>query len=124
MAAGAYATVQRGGHLPTPTQADFWETFLRFCKSNHNRRTIESFLFRYFKGYRKTPTRLVPSHRHPILNDIDVEEVFTFISERIAAPATSVQLKTAVERVWESLTIEIGNVFSRFTANAETRRLY
>jgi hypothetical protein len=50
--------------------------------------------------------------------------VFTFISERIAAPATSPQLRVAVEKVWDALTEEIGNVFSKFPANRASHTLY
>lgn len=124
VAAGAYATVQHGGKIQAPTQSNFWSTFLRFCKWTENNKIIESFLFRYFLGYRHVPSRLSPMRRYELLNEIEVEEVFTFISERIAASATSPQLKTAVERVWDSLTEEIGNVFTKFPANRKSRALY
>lgn len=51
--AGAVAKIQGGAKISIPTQATFWSTFLRFCKSDANRKTIESFLFRYFLGYNK-----------------------------------------------------------------------
>src|ERR1700722_3819301 len=124
VASGAYATVQPGGKIHAPTQKNFWSTFLRFYVWTDNYLTIESFLFRYFLGYRKVPTRLKPTEPRALLNTIDVEEVFTFISERIAAPATSPQLKGAVERVWSALTAEIGAVFSKFPANTASRGLY
>lgn len=122
--AGAYAIVQAGGQVPIPTQANFWVTFLRFCKSSKNRKTIEAFLFRYFLGYGKKPSRITPSKRQALLSRIDVEEVFTFLSERARAPSTSSQLRTYVQRVWTALTDEIGQVFHRFKANAATRGLY
>jgi hypothetical protein len=124
VASGAHATVQHGGKIPAPTQENFWGTFLRFCQWTENYKIIESFLFRYFLGYGKVPTRLRLMERLALLNEIEVEEVFTFISERIAAPATSPQLKVAVEKVWAALTAEIGTVFSKFPANADSRKLY
>ena len=123
-AADAHATVQHGGRIDVPTQKEFWSTFLRFCKRSENKKIIESFLFRYFIGYRKVPSRLTTLQRYQKLDALEVEEVFTFISERIAAPATSSQLRTAVDKVWEALTEEIGNVFSKFPANANSRKLY
>ena len=122
--AGAVATVQAGGHLPIPTQSTFWETFLRFCVGANRRRDIESFLFRYFRGYARPPTRLAAPARRKQLAPIDVEEVFTFLSERIRAPSTSPQLKTYSLRVWDALVSEIGNVFRRFEANTQTRRIF
>src|SRR5438034_11756648 len=80
--AGAFTTVQHGGRIKIPTQETFWETFLRFCKSTDNRNDIESFLFRYFLGYGKAPGRSNSAARRKMLKGIDVEEVFTFLSER------------------------------------------
>lgn len=122
--AGATATVQAGGKIPIPTQATFWNTFLRFCCSRKNRTDIESFLFRYFLGYGKTPARLSPAERRKILAPIDVEEVFTFLSERARAPSTSPQLRAYTFKIWEALVSEIGNVFSRFEPNAKTRSIF
>lgn len=110
--------------MPIPTQANFWVTFLRFCRSSRNRKMIEAFLFRYFLGYRKKPSRITPSRREDLLSRIDVEEVFTFLSERARAPSTSPQLRTYVQKVWAALTEEIGQVFHRFKPNAATRGLY
>lgn len=120
----AYAAVQGGGRLECPTQRSFWSTFLRLSKSSANRKIIESFLFRYFLAYKKPPNRKRAASRREILNAIDVEEVFTFLSERISAPATSPQLRTSAQKVWEALVSEVGHVFSRFEANRETRRTY
>lgn len=122
--AGAYATVQAGGRIPIPTQTNFWVTFLRFCKSSNNRSAIERFLFRYFLGYGKKPSRITPSKRAELLGQIDVEEVFTFLSERSRAPSTSSQLRTYVQKVWKALAEEIGRVFRRFSVNSSTRSLY
>ena len=122
-AAGATATVQRGGKVAIPTQTTFWQTFLRFSADN-DRKIIESFLFRYFMGYAKVPSRLKPATRHKLLAHIDVEEVFTFLSERVRAPGTSAQLRTAATQVWDALTGELGPVFSRFKPNSATRRMY
>lgn len=98
--------------------------FLRFCKSDRERKSIESFLFRYFLGYRKMPTRLSRAQRRKLLAPIDVEEVFTFLSERARAPSTSPQLRTYAHLIWSALVSEIGNVFGRFTANAKTRSVF
>jgi hypothetical protein len=122
--AGAYATVQAGGRVPIPTQANFWVTFLRFCNSSKNRNVVEAFLFRYFLGYGKKPSRITPTKKADLLSRIDVEEVFTFLSERSRAPSTSTQLRTYVQKVWRALAEEIGRVFHRFTANKATRTLY
>ena len=124
LGAGAYATVQAGGRVAIPTQATFWATFLRFCRGIQNRTEIESFLFRYFLGYGRMPTRLTATQRRSLLAPIDVEEVFTFLSERSRAPSTSPQLRTYATRVWEALLVEIGGVFSRFGANKRTRSTY
>lgn len=107
-----------------PTQANFWVTFLRLCKSSKNRDTIERFLYRYFLGYGKKPSRISPTTRAELFSQIDVEEVFTFLSERARAPSTTSQLKTYVQKVWGALAEEIGRVFRRFKANGATRRLY
>jgi SIR2-like protein len=122
--AGAYAQVQGAGRIPIPTQATFWPTFLRFCKNKTNRRVIESFLFRYFLGYDKVPSRLKPAKRWLRLAKVDVEEVFTFVSERVRAPATSPQLRTYAEGVWNALVTEISVVFGRFRPNKSTRRTF
>lgn len=122
--AGATAIVQAGGKIPIPTQATFWNTFLRFCSSRRNRIDIESFLFRYFLGYGKTPARLTPIERRKLLTNIDVEEVFTFLSERARAPSTSPQLRTYALKIWNALVSEIGNVFLHFKPNVKTRSVY
>ena len=122
--AGAVAIVEAGGHVAIPTQATFWSTFLRFCGSASRKRAIESFLFRYFLGYRKVPSRLSAKARRNQLAPIDVEEVFTFLSERVRAPSTSPQLRTYSLSIWNALLAEIGHVFRRFDANANTRRTF
>lgn len=122
--AGAYALVQGGGRLAIPMQTTFWDTFLRFCHSDQNRKTIESFLFRYFLGYARVPTRIPSTKRRTFLRNIDVEEVFTFLSERARAPSTSTALRGYAKRVWKALIDEFTNVFNRFKANAHTRRIY
>ena len=84
--AGAVARVQAGGSVPIPLQSDFWDVFLRFSRGINNRHLIEQFLFRYFYGYSRVPSRAVASSRRSMLSPIDVEEVFTFLSERGRAP--------------------------------------
>lgn len=88
--AGATASVQGGGIVPIPTQATFWDTFLRFCSSQRNRDLIESFLFRYFLGYARVPARTNAKKRRAMLRDVDVEEVFTFLSERARASLVAI----------------------------------
>lgn len=122
--AGAVATVQGGGKIPIPTQATFWDTFLRFVRRPKNRRVIESFLFRYFLGYAKVPPRSKPGSRRRMLRDIDVEEVFTFLSERARAPATSASLRTYALTVWSALLAEMHPVFSRFKGTRATRKVF
>ncbi len=58
------------------------------------------------------------------LSVVDVEEVFTFLSERARAPSTSAQLRSYVEQVWDALMSEIGNVFSKFPPTPGTRKTY
>lgn len=62
--------------------------------------------------------------RRDLLTPIDVEEVFTFLSERTRAPSTSPQLRTYAQQIWTALANEIGHVFSRFAPNAQTRSVY
>jgi hypothetical protein len=122
--AGAYTTKQGGGRISIPTQSTFWDTFLRFCQNNQHRKTIEEFLYRYFLDYKKVPSRASEATRRRQLAPIDVEEVFTFLSERNYAPSVSPQLKAYTSRVWSALLEEIGQVFRHFTANRETRTAY
>lgn len=124
LGAGANAPIQGGGHLPIPTQATFWPILLRFCQSNKNRRDIESFLFRYFLGYGRTPARASIAKRRQQLKNVDVEEVFTFLSERARAPSTSPALRGYATRIWTALVAELSNVFGRFGANNQTRHVY
>lgn len=124
LGAGSYVSVQGGGEIPIPTQDTFWETFFRFCGSQRNRSDIEGFLFRYFLNYSRTPSRSKPSARRKLLKSIDVEEVFTFLSERNTAPGVSPQLRTRTKLVWSALIQEVGSVFSRFLPNAKTRKAY
>jgi hypothetical protein len=122
--AGATADIQGGGRIAIPTQATFWDTFLRFSRSPRNRSEIESFLFRYFLGYSRTPARLTPSKRRQMLSNVDVEEVFTFLSERARAPASSAALRTYADKVWVALLAEFGHVFGRFAASSRTRSIF
>jgi hypothetical protein len=62
--------------------------------------------------------------RRKHLNDIDVEEAFTFLSERAEAPSTTPQLRAYASEIWDALVEETGTVFSRFTQNAATRKTY
>jgi hypothetical protein len=59
-----------------------------------------------------------------MLKGIDVEEVFTFLSERNRAPRTSIQFQAYTKKVWEALLSEIGQVFARFRPNVDTRRVF
>jgi len=122
--AGAYASVQHGGHLPIPMQSTFWDTFLRFCRSSKNRRHIESFLFRYFKGYARVPARIESRKRRAMFADVSVEEVFTFLSERARAPSTSPALRREAIKIWATLLSELPKVFRRFEPNSATRAVY
>lgn len=121
---GAYASVQHGGKLPIPMQTTFWDTFLRFCASEQNRNDIESFLFRYFKGYARVPARVKASRRRRMFRSVDVEEVFTFLSERTRAPSTSPALRAYATKIWAALTTELPTVFRRFGPNVRTRAAY
>jgi hypothetical protein len=122
--AGAFAATQGGGRVPIPTQNTFWDTFLRFCASRDNKQLIEAFLYRYFLDYARVPARAGDAARRRQLSPIDVEEVFTFLSERNNAPSVSPQLKSYASRVWSALLEEVGHVFGRFHANRQTRHQY
>ena len=122
-AIGAYVPTQGGGRLAIPTQAEFWKVFLRIAGTTKASKQIESFLFRYFLGYSRVPARTSATDRRAMLAKVDVEEVFTFLSERSKAPSSSAQLKKYADRVWLDLVGQIGKVFSRFEPNKRTRRL-
>lgn len=122
--AGAYAVVQHGGHVRIPMQSAFWGVFLRFCKNKDNRTRIESFLFRYFLGYDRVPARATLEMRRRLLQSIDVEEVFTFLSERMRAPSTSPALRREASKIWSALVLELPNVFGHFGANHVTRAVF
>jgi hypothetical protein len=124
LGAGACAVIQGGNTLPIPTQSSFWDVFIRFCVSKNNRKTIESFLFTYFLGYSRVPAKLSAAKRRELLSAVDVEEVFTFLSERAQAPATTPSMRTYTKKVWLALVEEIQNVFGHFKANTKTRNLY
>ncbi|AXK79622.1 hypothetical protein DW352_03260 [Pseudolabrys taiwanensis] len=124
LGAGAVAKIQGGGAVAIPTQVTFWEIFLRFVKKTKNRQDIENFLFRYFLNYQKTPNRTKALARRKQLSPIDVEEVFTFLSERNNAPGVSPQLRSRTTKIWDALIEEIGQVFGRFPANKRTRSVY
>lgn len=122
-AAGAAAYVEGGGSVSIPMSGTFWPTFLRFC-SAPSRDMIQAFLFRYFMGYSRVPARWKAAVRREALASIDLEEVFTFLSERIRAPGTSSQLRSYANQIWSALVREIGPVFRRFEANSMTRKTY
>ncbi len=122
--AGAFVTVQKSGRIPIPTQNDFWQTVLRFANPI-DRKVIEAFLFRYFNGYKKTPTRVKPGERRKLFNQVDVEEVFTFLSERTSTSTISSQLKTYFqETIWEALIRSVASTFRKFNSNKQTRAIY
>jgi hypothetical protein len=121
---GAKATANvPGGTVDIPLQSEFWQTVLRFA-NKVDRARVESLLFKYFAGYRRVPSRVHGITRTRLLSEIDVEEVFTFLSERSRAPSTSKQLKTYVDEVWNLLVSAVGVAFRRFAPNARTRRIF
>ena len=101
----------------------FWPTFLRFCSAS-SCEMIQGFLFRYFMGYSRVPARWKAAAMREALASIELEGVFTFLSERIRAPGTSSQLRFYANRVWSALVGEIGPVFRRFQPNSMTRKTY
>jgi hypothetical protein len=122
--AGAVTSVQHGGTIPIPMQSDFWDTTLRFA-DNDDRKLIEAFLFKYFKGYRKTSPKVKPSERRKFFGEVSVEEVFTFLSERISSATISPQLRTYYhEKVWEPLIRSVTATFRRFKSNTNTLSVY
>lgn len=121
---GAVTSVQHGGKIRIPMQIDFWDTLLRFATAR-NRKIIEAFLFKYFKGYKKTPPKVHPSERRKYFGDVSVEEVFTFLSERISTVTISPQLRTYYQdQVWEALIESISSTFKRFKSNSQTLAIY
>lgn len=98
--------------------------FLRFVPSGNNRKLIQSFLFRYFLGYQRVPARLSSVRRRRALRPIDVEEVFTFLSERVQAPSTTAQFRTYALHIWQALLAETGRVFRRFEPTNRSRWVY
>lgn len=123
-AAGAYTSAQRSGKIKIPTQADFWSTVLKYAKSS-DKSTIESFLFRYFKMYSRIPARLSHSERGRQLNDVNVEEVFTFLTERMSTESISASLRAYfANEVWPSLLSAVSRTFGKFTDNEDTRSVY
>jgi hypothetical protein len=124
LGAGAYAKIQRGGKIYIPTQVDFWDTLLRYASAK-DRDIIEAFLYRYFKGYHKTPSKLNHNRRRKAFKEVDVEEVFTFLSERVSTPTITPQLKTYFQdSVWPALIRSISSTFGKFHANTSTRAIY
>jgi hypothetical protein len=105
-------------------QSAFWGTFLRFCRSKKNRRHIESFLFRYFMGYARVPAKVRPRKRRNMLADVNVEEVFTFLSERARAPSTSSSMRREARDIWAAMVSELPSMFGRFKPNTKTRAIY
>ncbi|WP_183792992.1 SIR2 family protein, partial [Tunturiibacter gelidoferens] len=79
---------------------------------------------RYFLGYDRAPARLNPAMRRKCFQSVDVEEVFTFLSERSRAPSTSTALKTSADKIWAALVSELPSVFNRFGPNQSTRAIY
>lgn len=122
--AGAFAPAQHGARIPIPIQEDFWPVFLRYCKKKENKKLIERFLFRYFLGYKKVPSRAHWKTRRNQLSGINVEEVFTFLSERARAPSVTTSMRTTATTTWAALVEEITNVFGKFSANQKTRNIY
>lgn len=122
--AGATTRVRGGGTVPIPTQADFWPVLLGFA-NRADRRLIESFLFRYFRGYLRTPPRMNPVARRKSLWQVNVEEVFTFLSERMTTATLSAQQKAYFgDQVWRALIRTVGSTFRRFSPNRDTRHYY
>ncbi len=58
-----------------------------------------------------------------MLARIDVEEVFTFLSERSKAPSSSAQLKAYADRIWLALIEQLSAVFTRFNPDNVSRRV-
>lgn len=122
--AGSYTTVQRNGRISIPTQDSFWETILRFADAP-DRKDIEAFLFRYFNGYKRVPAKIPANKRRKLLDKVDVEEVFTFLSERVSTTTISSSLKQYFrDRIWSALIRSIASTFTRFDANNQTRLVY
>lgn len=120
--AGAYAKLKGRGRLPIPMQTNFWDAFLRFTKSAPRRKRIEKFLFHYFTSAQKVPPRSSSEMRRKRLVNIDVEEVFTFLSERLESTTLSKKMRKDIQEVQQDMLQELGNLFRRFPANEMTKK--
>lgn len=121
-ALAAVTKYKKSRNIAIPIQADFWDVYLKFIPPA-SQSAIESFLFRYFLGYRRKPGNMTNRTRRDLLSSIDVEEVFTFLSERLGAPSSSPQLRAYCGQLWDELVEGIGKVFGRFGPNASSKRL-
>ena len=113
---------KKSKRIPIPIQGDFWDTYLKFVPPA-TRANVESFLFRYFLGYQRVPGNMTHATKRGLLAEVEVEEVFTFLSERSRAPSSSAQLKSECVKIWGELVEGIGIVFKRFTPNAKAQKL-
>lgn len=112
-----------GGTIKIPIQADFWDVVLRYG-SKKDADKIQSFLFRYFAGYDRTPARSNRKERREVLKNIDVEEVFTFLSERIKTKQIPDSLKTYFTEIQSKLIRTVTKTLRKFEPNAQTKKTY
>lgn len=122
LAAGATAQI-RNSRKPIPTQASFWEVVMYYTLQK-DKPAIQSFLLRYFKNYTQPPRNIKTKTVLSLIRDINVEEVFTFLSERISSPATSGSLKSYLQEIWPALIRSVARTFKKFPANTKTRATY
>lgn len=121
--AGAKAKI-RNATVPIPVQAEFWKTVLSMAQRN-DRKIVEDFLFRYFRRYARLPPHISSQRKLKEISGVNVEEVFTFLSERIAAPSTNTNVRDEFDGIiWPALVRTVAYTFSKFNANAETKRHY
>jgi hypothetical protein len=91
----------------------------------NDRKIVEDFLFRYFRRYARLPPHISSQRKLKEISGVNVEEVFTFLSERIAAPSTNTNVRDEFDGIiWPALVRTVAYTFSKFNANAETKRHY
>ena len=121
-ALGAVASYKKSTAIKIPIQDDFWDVFLKYL-GPADRSEIEGFLFKYFLGYVRKPGNMTSRTRKDLLSTINVEEVFTFLSERSQAPSSSTALRNTCNDIWDRMVQGIGVVFSKFGPNRSSRKM-
>jgi hypothetical protein len=120
---GAGARRRQGnGWQRIPTQEEFWPQLLHVGVPQSDRLTLLRFMFRHFLGYGKVPPRTSFGDRLALIAPVNVEEVFTYVSERLLSPA--VENKAIFEEVWTILRDATRKTFAQYSPNKRTRSAF